>query len=122
MNNNVFRIGFLLGILLTIPLIAGCGENRTFYMDQVDIQAQVLNNGDLYVQELYTYRFEGSFNGTTRSIPEKGHQGMQFFEAYLPPPGSQLGTFSYRDAERLEVEKKEDTYYPKFRKYRSLKT
>ncbi|MFD0712723.1 DUF2207 domain-containing protein [Paenibacillus sp. GCM10027626] len=104
----------LLPLFLVICLAAimtGCSESRSYTIDQVDINAYVEDNGDLYVEELFTYTFQGEFNGVKRFLPEdKTHL---FFEAYLAPEGKGLGTFSYDSLEQLPVEYDEEneTYY-----------
>lgn len=99
-----------LSLLFILVLISGCGNDRSFTIDQVDIRAQVMEDGDLYVEELYTYNFSGEFNGTTRSLGSKGHDGVEFFEAYLPPADPELGSFSYEDSVRLRTELNDNTY------------
>ncbi|MCJ8011624.1 DUF2207 domain-containing protein [Paenibacillus sp. KQZ6P-2] len=100
-------------ILVFVLLMTGCGDKKSFSMDQVDTRAYVMPDGDLYVEELFTYTFKGSFEGTTRYIDQGEHKGIEFFEAYNPPQGKKLGEFSYENLERLNVEWDEDngTYY-----------
>ncbi|GIP34844.1 hypothetical protein J2TS4_40540 [Paenibacillus sp. J2TS4] len=101
---------YILCFLFLITLLAGCEEDRSFTIEQVNIRAQLMEDGDLYVEELYSYHFTGEYNGTTRAIRTKGHDGVEFFEAYLPPPHTKLGDFTYHDAERLKVEPSDNTY------------
>ncbi|MEW9031450.1 MAG: DUF2207 domain-containing protein [Planifilum fimeticola] len=99
---------FLLLILIFLP---GCDEERDYTIERLDIRAYILEDGDLYVEELYTYDFKGEFNGTTRTIKDNGHDGVEFFEAYLPPPGKELGEFTFEDSQPLKTERKEETFY-----------
>ncbi|MWV45409.1 DUF2207 domain-containing protein [Paenibacillus sp. HJL G12] len=99
--------------LVFVFIMTGCGDKKSFSMDQVDTRAYIMPDGDLYVEELFTYTFEGSFKGTTRYIDQGEHKGVEFFEAYVPPPGKKLGEFSYENLQRLnsEWDGKNDTYY-----------
>ena len=100
---------FLLFILIFLP--GWDEEERSFTIERLDIRAYILEDGDLYVEELYTYDFDGEFNGTTRTIKDNGHDGVEFFEAYLPPPGKELGEFTFEDSQPLKTERKEETFY-----------
>lgn len=61
------------------------------------IEAQMLENGDVHVQELFTYSLSGKFNGITREI--------------IPKEGSKITGFeAFEHGVDLTVEKKDDTY------------
>ena len=98
-------------LLLILTFLPGCDEERDYTIERLYIRAYILEDGDLYVEELYTYDFKGEFNGTTRTIKKKGHDGVEFFEAYLPPRGKSLGEFSLEDSQRLKTELDGETYY-----------
>ncbi|WP_460324451.1 DUF2207 domain-containing protein [Paenibacillus sp. YSY-4.3] len=100
-------------LVLIIVMLAGCGGSKKFTMENVDVVAKIMPNGDLFIQELFTYRFEGSWNGMTRYVDPKGHEGIEFFEAYIPPEGKHFEDFTYEDLQRLAVDfkKDNDTYY-----------
>ncbi|AZK46320.1 DUF2207 domain-containing protein [Paenibacillus lentus] len=102
-----------LPLVFLIILLAGCEESKKFTMEQVDVSARIMSNGDLFIQELFTYRFEGSWNGMTRYVDPEGHEGIEFFEAYIPPDGKHFADFTYDDLQRLTVDfnEKNDTYY-----------
>ncbi|GIO34042.1 hypothetical protein J2TS6_51830 [Paenibacillus albilobatus] len=102
----------LLGALVCVIMIAGC-DKKSYSMDQVDSKAYITPDGDLYVEELFTYTFKGKFEGTTRYISPGEHDGIEFFEAYVPPKGKKLGEFSYENLERLKTEwdGENETYY-----------
>lgn len=99
--------------LVFILVLAGCGDKKSFSMDQVDTKAYVMPDGDLYVEELFTYTFHGSYQGTTRYIDPGEKKGIEFFEAYTPPQGKKLGEFSHENLESLNVQwdGEDDTYY-----------
>ena len=100
---------FLLFILIFLP--GWDEEEKSFTIERLDIRAYILEDGDLYVEELYTYDFDGEFNGTTRTIKDNGHDGVEFFEAYLPPPGKELGEFTFEDSQPLKTERDKETFY-----------
>ncbi|MEC0243150.1 DUF2207 domain-containing protein [Paenibacillus dokdonensis] len=99
--------------LVFIMVMTGCGDKKSFSMDQVDTRAYVMPDGDLYVEELFTYNFKGKFQGTTRYIDQGEQNGIEFFEAYAPPPGKKLGEFSDENLAPLNVkwDGDNDTYY-----------
>jgi len=101
-----------LGALVFVIVIAGC-DKKSYSMDRVDSKAYITPDGDLYVEELFTYTFKGDFEGMTRSVSPGGNDGIEFFEAYVPPEGKKLGDFSYENLERLKTEwdGEKETYY-----------
>ncbi|MBE9915594.1 DUF2207 domain-containing protein [Paenibacillus donghaensis] len=100
-----------LAAFVLIMVMTGCRETG-YSMDRADVKAHIMPDGDLYVEELFTYAFQGSFKGTTRYVAAD-HNDIEFFEAYAPPKGKKLGEFSYENLERLKTEwdKDNDTYY-----------
>lgn len=72
------KILFSVIISFCIILLAACEEDRSYTIDQVTIHAVIQENGVIQVQEQYTYTFNGSFNGLTRSI----HSEEKNFNAY----------------------------------------
>ncbi|MFM1652107.1 DUF2207 domain-containing protein [Brevibacillus sp. B_LB10_24] len=102
----------VLSLLLLAVLGSGCSGDKEYSMDRADVKAYVMPDGDLYVEEIMAYTFKGQFNGMKRYI-DSGQEGIEFFEAYIPPEGKPLGTFSYEGLPRLEVTRDDsnDTYY-----------
>ncbi|MEK4359295.1 DUF2207 domain-containing protein [Paenibacillus sp. FSL M7-1455] len=101
-----------LGTLLLAIVITGCDKDA-YSMDRVDSKAYITPDGDLYVEELFTYTFKGDYEGVTRAVSPGEHDGIEFFEAYVPPEGKKLGEFSYEHLERLKTEwnGENETYY-----------
>ncbi|SFD81068.1 Uncharacterized membrane protein [Lentibacillus persicus] len=89
--------------LLTITLFA-CSEDRSFSIDEVTIDAQINKDGSISVRELFTYNFNGSYEGMTRSI----ESDEKNFEAYLTE--SQDPLTSTENLPPLETEEDDDTY------------
>jgi hypothetical protein len=82
--------------------LAGCSHS-SFAVEQVDVRAYIFPDGDVYIEELFTYDVQGEYENMERSIELLGHEGVSFFEAYIPPAGKVLGEFSYEEAKRLDV-------------------
>lgn len=56
---------FMLAILLFQTKV----QAKSYYIDNMDIQATILENGDLQIEQTLTYVFEGSYNGIYITIP-----------------------------------------------------
>ncbi|MBU8881375.1 DUF2207 domain-containing protein [Bacillus sp. FJAT-29790] len=99
--------GSLIFLFMFQPITA---KAKSFSIEQVDIHAMILDNGDLYVEELFTYQFEGQFNGTTRTIGDDDHRGVKFFEGYLTPPNTTLLNYNSSSFKPLKVEREDLTF------------
>lgn len=92
-------------ILLSICILGACSdEDRSFSIDEVTIDAQIEKDGSIHVRELFTYTFNGSYEGMTRSIESDAKN----FKAYLAD--EQDPTASTENLESLKVEEEDDTY------------
>ena len=47
-------------------------DNREYFIDNLNINAQILANGDVVVNEILHYRFDGEFNGIYRNLNLNG--------------------------------------------------
>ncbi len=47
-------------------------DNREYFIDNLNIDAQILANGDVVVNEILQYRFQGEFNGIYRNLKLNG--------------------------------------------------
>lgn len=56
---------------------------KSHSIDRVQIKGWVQPNGDMLVNEVFTYTLDGSFSQLTRSFPEKHRGQVHQFEAYL---------------------------------------
>lgn len=52
-------------------------ESKNYYISNIVINANVKENGDMYVSESYDYVFEGSFNGIKREVNTSGADGIK---------------------------------------------
>ena len=75
-HTRVILIGIFIFSLL---IVAGCDGDRTFTIDEVGIDAQIDEAGNMQVTEVFTYTFDGEFKGTTRVI----NADVENFRAYL---------------------------------------
>lgn len=105
------KVLYLLCVFLLLFIIrAPVASAKSFSIDKVDINAYVMNNGDLYVEELYTYSFSGNYNGTTRTIGDENHTGVQYFEGYLAPMDTDLSQYDNSTFKSLKVERDDLTF------------
>ncbi|MCK4240220.1 MAG: DUF2207 domain-containing protein, partial [Candidatus Atribacteria bacterium] len=60
--------------------------DRSFEITDYQAQVKILENGDILVNEIFEYNFDGDFNGIIRTIGIKGSDGLQYFKAsgYFP--------------------------------------
>lgn len=103
---------FFILIMSVAVWLAGCSHS-SYTVEQVDVRAYIFPDGDVYIEELFTYDIQGEYGGMERSLELLGHEGVSFFEAYIPPEGKVLGEFSYEEAKRLDVtySKKHSAYF-----------
>lgn len=112
MNKGWRPLMLLVTAFLAIIILSGCGGGNTLTVDKVDIVADLLPDGDLYVEELYTYTVSGELELITRPMDNFGDTNIEFFEAYVPPNDRELGDFGYIDLERYpaSLRKKSGSY------------
>lgn len=89
--------------VLTMILLSGCGTNDKMTIDKVDIMAKIMLDGDLYVEELFTYTVRGEYETVPRYMDNFGDANIEFFEAYAPPNDRTLGNIGYENLERYPV-------------------
>lgn len=64
-------ISFILILLSTIFNLQNKVQAKSYYIDDMAIQAIVLENGDLEIEQTLKYAFNGSYNGIYITIPTK---------------------------------------------------
>ncbi|MED4015645.1 DUF2207 domain-containing protein [Sutcliffiella cohnii] len=85
---------FLLLLVMTFPTK---GFAVDYSITNVEIDAYLQDNGDVYVMELHTYEFRGDFNGITREI--------------VPKEGARIQQVTASEQENtLHVEREENVY------------
>ena len=70
------KLIFFLTLLfsLTIP-IAVSADNKYYSIDKLLINAEIQNNGDVLVNDEFTYSFNGDFNGIYLNLNLNGSNG-----------------------------------------------
>lgn len=71
---------FMLILLILSPAHA---HAKSYSIDRVQIKGWVQPDGDMLVNEVFTYKLDGAFSQLTRSFPEKHLGQIHQFEAYL---------------------------------------
>ncbi|MBT2757410.1 DUF2207 domain-containing protein [Mesobacillus foraminis] len=90
-------------------------EAKSYSVDEVKIRAWIQPDGDLLVNEIFTYRFDGEYDSVRRSIHEANHNGVSQFEAYeLLNPDAKLGFIDMKDLRPLSVTQEGNTYRASF--------
>lgn len=91
-------------LLFSFFILVACSEeDRSFSIDNVTIDAQIDTEGIIHVRELYTYTFDGAFEGMTRSVDSK----VDHFKAYLIDEETTNPVISTDKLEPLTIEKDE---------------
>ncbi|TFJ94648.1 DUF2207 domain-containing protein [Lentibacillus salicampi] len=93
-------------LLFTISILGACSDDRSFSIDEVTINAQIQEDGSIHVRELFTYTFNGSYEGMTRSIESDSEN----FHAFLLKNGGADPTVSTKNLDPLDVEEEDNTY------------
>ena len=80
-------IGFILIVIMLFSFTTfTVYADRSFEINDYQAQVKILENGDILVNEIFEYNFDGDFNGIIRTIGIKGSDGLQYFKAsgYFP--------------------------------------
>jgi uncharacterized membrane protein YgcG len=102
------KIVILLVVLLSLvtPVFAG-----SYSIDEIRIRAWIQPDGDVLVNEIFTYNFDGDYDSVSRSLHKKNHKGVELFEAYeLVNPKAELGYVNMEDLRPLKVSREDNTY------------
>ncbi|MDU5107538.1 DUF2207 domain-containing protein [Clostridium sp.] len=65
--------------LLLIPINVSASP-KSYNIENLNINAEIKENGDLYVDEIFTYKFNGDFNGIYLDLNLKGSEGYDISE------------------------------------------
>lgn len=84
----------VLGFLFLLPVTVFAVD---FSIKETTIDAQLMDNGNVQVEERFTYEFDGDFEGITRELKPKSGTDIVDFTAY-------------ENERKLEVEKEENLY------------
>ncbi|MBS4220736.1 DUF2207 domain-containing protein [Bacillus sp. FJAT-49711] len=99
-------------IVIISLLAASPAAARSFSIDKVHIKGWIQSNGDLLVNEVFTYTFDGEYSRVRRSIHLDGHDGIGKFEAYelLNKEGTP-GFIDMNELRPLELEQKGNDFF-----------
>ncbi|SDM75905.1 Predicted membrane protein [Psychrobacillus sp. OK028] len=87
-------------------------EAKSYSIDKVHIKSWIQPNGDLLVNEVFTYNFEGSFSNLRRSFPTEHGENVEEFYAYeLNQLDLEPGFIDQTMMTPLEVQRKNNTFY-----------
>lgn len=70
-------------MLMSFSIFPITAHAKSFTVDRVQIKGWVQPDGEMLVNEVFTYTFDGSFSRLTRSFPEEHISQIRGFEAYL---------------------------------------
>ena len=73
----------LLTIMLVIILPSPMIQAKSYTIDEVQIKGWIYPNGDMMVNEIFTYTFDGEFSELSRSFPNRHNAQIEGFEAHL---------------------------------------
>ncbi|MFI8684597.1 DUF2207 domain-containing protein [Rossellomorea sp. NPDC077527] len=105
----------LIILLLILFSFGQTAYAKSYSIDEVQIRAWIQPNGNLMINEMFTYTFNGKFKSVRRSIPEDHHEGVQWFKAYeLINDEAELGFTKDADLRPLDVKREDGTYRSPF--------
>ncbi|MFC4409829.1 DUF2207 domain-containing protein [Chungangia koreensis] len=99
-------------LVLIILLSTGNAVSaKSFSIDRVHIKSWIQPNGELLVNEVFTYTLDGTFSTLSRSFPEKHANQIDKFEAYqVKKKNAEPGFIEGSDLMKLSVTGKEGSF------------
>jgi uncharacterized membrane protein YgcG len=102
---------FVIFIIMLLTLSPALVHAKSYSIDRVQIKGWVKPNGDMLVNEVFTYTLDGSFSQLTRSFPEKHLGQVDQFEAYLiDGQAPVVGEIEQSDLTKTTVTREGSTY------------
>lgn len=99
-------------LLLGLFVAASPVDARSFSIDKVHIKAWIKPNGNVLVNEVFAYTFDGEYKRVRRSVHLDGHEGIQKFEAYeLMNSDGEPGFIEMSELRPLDVQKKGNDFF-----------
>lgn len=102
-------------IFIMYPSVkAYASDNVT--IESIDMKVNLLENGDVYVEEYLSMKFDGKFNGAFRDLSANGTGGIEDFKAYIVENGSESEFYYSENAKKgdygvYKVEEKKENLY-----------
>lgn len=79
-----------IAVLLVVMVLSVCfasntyaEDDRSYFMSSYHITARVEQNGDMQVEEVIEYSFDGAFNGVYRTLSTKGNEGIEDIKVFV---------------------------------------
>ncbi|WML46797.1 DUF2207 domain-containing protein [Neobacillus sp. PS3-34] len=105
---NIFKAILLLAAFFAFVVPA---QAKSYSIDQARIRYWIQPNGDLVVNELYSYTVDGSFKNVTRTFSKKYNKGIDHFFAYeVSKPNAKIYNIEDKDLHPLQVNVKGYTF------------
>ncbi|XXM73053.1 DUF2207 domain-containing protein [Lysinibacillus sphaericus] len=99
-------------ILFLFLTFARTADAKSYRIDEVQIRAWIQTDGNVLVNEKFTYTFDGAFESVRRSVHQDDHDGVEWFEAYeLLDDEAKLGFLEDGDLKQLKVEREDGNTY-----------
>lgn len=110
MKKFLLSIVFVL-LSLSVGIVA---EAKSYSIEKLHIKSWIQPNGDLLVNEVFTYSFDGSFSKLRRSFPvEHGENVEQFYAYQLNQLNLEPGFIDQSMMTPLQVTRENNTFYSK---------
>ncbi|MGN7386123.1 DUF2207 domain-containing protein [Sporosarcina sp. SAFN-015] len=98
-------------IVMMLILLPAQVHAKSYSIDRVQIKGWVQPNGDMLVNEVFTYTLDGSFSQLKRSFPDKHLGQVARFEAYLiDGQDPVVGEIKQSDLTKATVTREGSTY------------
>lgn len=69
MKKVIEKIFLIISITIGIIFIQNKVEAKSYYIENMDIQASIKDNGSVDIEQTLTYKFDGQYNGIYITIP-----------------------------------------------------
>ncbi|WP_175987505.1 DUF2207 domain-containing protein [Bacillus sp. Marseille-Q1617] len=113
-------------VIILLFLFFSIGQSayaKTYQIEEVQIRAWIQPDGNVLVNEKFTYTFEGEYKSLRRSIHGENHEGVEWFEAYeLLNEEGEIGFLEEGDLRSLPVKQEGNTYRSPFNVENSTKS
>lgn len=90
---------FLIICALLSTITAYCAADKSYFMGNFKVSAQLDSSGNMDVLEEITYEFDGSFRGVYRTLKTAGSDGLEAIEVYKLQDGK-LMQFTNNNSEQ----------------------
>ena len=82
-RKNTLIISLILFFICFIPGVWAYGDSKSYKVSQYNMNIDIKENGDAYVEENITYDFKGDFNGVLRNIDRDRTDGVNNLKIFV---------------------------------------